>query len=140
MLLQRTRFVLQLLTNVVCSLNDEKKHMKKKCINCEQSTYQSCSFFLLLKFSILFIQPVVVKCHLFGLMNLKKPQLVEYRKTNACVPQKRVKTLNHVYGPYAPCSKYTKRSEHDEHNLQAYENVPSNFKSIVSVNIRHFID
>lgn len=140
MLLQRTRFVLQLLTNVVCSLNDEKKHMKKKFINCEQSTYQSCSFFLLLKFIILFIQPVVVKCHLFGLMNLKKTQLVEYRKTNACVPQKRVKTLNHVYGPYAPCSKYTKRSEHDEHNLQAYENVPSNFKSSVSVNIRHFID
>lgn len=59
--------------------------------------------------------------------DLKKNQLVEYRKTNACVPQKRVKTLNHVYGTYAPWSKYAKRSEHDEHNLQAYGNVPSKF-------------
>lgn len=128
MFLRRTRFVLQRLTNVVCSSNDEKKHMKKKFINCEQSTYQSCSFFLFLKFSISFIQPVVVKCHLFGLMNLKKnPIGWVQEKNNACVPQKRVKTLNHVYGPYAPCSKYAKRSEHDEHSLQAYGNVPSKF-------------
>lgn len=142
MLLQRTRFILQRLTNVVCSSNDEKKHMKKKFISCEQSTYQSCSFFSFIKVQYLIYTASCCQMSPFwsNEFETKTTQLVEYRKTNACVPQKQVKTLNHVYGPYAPCSKYTKRSEHDEHNLQAYGNESSKFLVNCYRQFRHFID